>query len=52
MSDESNPSLRQILTGATTAEVLALLPQMGRVMVIGQSRGVTHERIGPVSTLR
>ncbi|MTH78397.1 hypothetical protein [Paracoccus aestuariivivens] len=35
----------------TPTEILKLLPGMGKVMVIGQQGGVTHERIGPVGTV-
>lgn len=39
------------LQGISPAEVLALLPGMGKVMVIANANGVTFERIGPVERL-
>lgn len=33
------------------AEVLARLPQIGSLMIIGKRNGATHERIGPVETV-
>ena len=39
---------RARVQGASPAEVLALLPAMGKVMVIASANGVTFERIGPV----
>lgn len=41
--------LHEILTGASPAQVLHTLPDLGRVMVIARAGGATHERIGPVS---
>jgi putative heme degradation protein len=45
MSD--NPALRQQLT-APPERVLARLVAMGKVMIVAQDGGVTHERIGTV----
>lgn len=36
---------------ATPADVLATLPQIGRLMVTAKNLGATHERIGPVETV-
>lgn len=44
-------SKHDILNGTDAAAVLARLPAMGRVMVIGRATGVTHERIGPVESV-
>ncbi|AVO37947.1 ChuX/HutX family heme-like substrate-binding protein [Pukyongiella litopenaei] len=38
------------LAGATPSEVLLMLPDMGKIMVIFRENGVTHERIGVVET--
>ncbi|MGD9846073.1 MAG: ChuX/HutX family heme-like substrate-binding protein [Variibacter sp.] len=43
-------SLRQRLT-ASPEEILQRLPQAGRVMIIANDRGVTHERIGTVESV-
>lgn len=48
MNDEV--ALRQQMT-ATPERVLARLPAMGRVMVVVQDGGVTHERIGVVERI-
>lgn len=45
------PPARARLQGVSPAEVLALLPGMGKVMVIASAGGVTFERIGPVEQL-
>lgn len=45
-------AIRETLHGATAAQLLDLLPRMDRLMMIGRSAGVTHERIGPVETVR
>ncbi len=45
MNDEM--ALRQQMTAAPE-RVLARLPAMGKVMVVVQDGGVTHERIGIV----
>lgn len=37
---------------ATPEAVLATLPQVGRLMVTAKNLGATHERIGPVETVR
>ena len=37
---------------ATPEAVLAVLPQIGRLMVTAKNLGATHERIGPVETVR
>ncbi len=42
---------RAKLTDASPAEVLALLPAMGRVMVVLRTEGTVHERIGPVDAV-
>src|SRR5262245_47739029 len=42
-----NPALRQQLT-APPERVLARLVAMGKVMIVAQDGGVTHERIGTV----
>ncbi|MDQ8729590.1 ChuX/HutX family heme-like substrate-binding protein [Bradyrhizobium sp. LHD-71] len=44
-------SLRQQLTAAPD-RVLARLPSMGKVMVVTQGGGVTHERIGVVERIK
>ncbi len=36
---------------ATPADIVALLPDLGRLMMVGQSAGATHERIGPVESV-
>ncbi|MEP3332428.1 hypothetical protein [Sedimentitalea sp.] len=38
------------LNGITPSEVLKMLPEMGKLMVIFRANGVTHERIGVVGT--
>lgn len=39
------------LLQADFAEVIARLPAIGRLMVVGRTDAVTHERIGPVDTV-
>lgn len=51
MTDQPHVPIREAVTGITVPELLALLPRMGRLMVIGRSAGVTHERIGPVEAV-
>lgn len=51
MSDDPDTHIRETLNGTTISGLLALLPGMGKVMVIGRSSGVTHERIGPVESV-
>lgn len=43
-------SLRQRLTAAPDA-ILQRLPQAGRIMIIANARGVTHERLGTVESV-
>lgn len=50
--DAETLTQRETLQQVTAAQLLSLLPRMDRLMVIGQSGGVTHERIGPVETVR
>ena len=45
------PPLREAVTGISAPDLLALLPRMERLMVIGRGPGVTHERIGPVEAV-
>ena len=42
---------REILHDASAEAVLQRLPRMGRLMVVLQTGGVTHERIGPVESV-
>ena len=42
---------RETLQNASVAQILSLLPRMDRLMLIGQSGGVTHERIGAVESV-
>lgn len=48
MTDDTHIPTRDRLTGATTPEVLKMLPQMDKLMVFGKSGGLTFKRIGPV----
>lgn len=52
LTTESPAAIRETLDGATPRQVLDLLPRMDRLMMIGRSAGVTHERIGPVQAVR
>ena len=51
MTDQPHTPIREAVTGITAPELLALLPRMDRLMVIGRAPGVTHERIGPVEAV-
>lgn len=48
---DPTPSSRARVLGTAPSDVLALLPQMGKVMLIASAGGVTFERIGPVERL-
>jgi hypothetical protein len=49
MSDTIAPPRRVI--DNDPAEVIARLPRIGSLMIIGKRNGATHERIGPVETV-
>ncbi len=49
MTDQSTPARRIIRDSAET--VLLRLPRIGRLMIIGKTEAVTHERIGPVESV-
>ncbi|WP_347266157.1 hypothetical protein [Paracoccus sp. (in: a-proteobacteria)] len=49
--DDSHAPIREAIAGLGAPDLLARLPRMGRLMVIGRGAGVTHERIGPVEAV-
>lgn len=49
MTEQTAPARRAIKESAET--VLQRLPQVGRLMIIGKTDAVTHERIGPVESV-
>lgn len=49
MTEQSAPARRVIKDSAET--VLLRLPQIGKLMIIGKTDAVTHERIGPVESV-
>lgn len=49
MTEQSTPTRRAIEDSADT--VLLRLPRIGKLMIIGKTDAVTHERIGPVESV-
>lgn len=49
MTDQSTPA-RRIITDSAES-VLLRLPRIGKLMIIGKTEAVTHERIGPVESV-
>lgn len=49
MTEQTAPARRTVRENAAT--VLQRLPQIGRLMIIGKTEAVTHERIGPVESV-
>jgi putative heme degradation protein len=49
MTEQTAPLRRSITDSAET--VLQRLPQIGKLMIIGKTDAVTHERIGPVESV-